>query len=179
MYQCLPPPKYAPAGGHTNETTSTEVCLVAKCEQRVSDRENLVRSCSNCCQAAKAPTAEFQSWPQPAKPWERIYRDYAGPFLGKMWLICDDAFSKRPIVMLNVGQTTADHKIDALEQIFAVESLPDTLVTDNGTQFVSCAFEQFCANFDIQHLTSPVFHLASNREGERFTQTFKRGFDEM
>ena len=95
-----------------------------------------------------------------------------------MWLICVDAFSKYPfVVMLNVGQTTTDHTIDALQQIFAIEGLPDTIVTDNGTQFVSNVFEQFCAKFNIKHLTSPVFHPASNGEAERFVQTFKRGVD--
>ena len=95
-----------------------------------------------------------------------------------MWLICVDAFSKYPlIVMLNVGQTTTDHTIDALQQIFAIEGLPDTIVTDNASQFVSSVFEQFCAKFNINHLTSCVFYPASNGEAERFVQTFKRGLD--
>ena len=93
-----------------------------------------------------------------------------------MWLICVDAHSKFPYVaMLNVGQTTSKRTIDVLEQIFAFEGLPDTIVTDNGTQFVSREFEQFCANFNIRHVTSAVFHPASNGEAERFVQMFKKG----
>ena len=75
--------------------------------------------------------------------------------------------------MLNVGQTTSKHTIDVLEQIFATEGLPDTIVTDNNPQFVSSKFDDFCVDFNIKHLTLPVFHPASNREAERFVQTFK------
>lgn len=142
------------------------------------DVEKIVRNCTICRLSAKAPSAEFKPWPKPTKPWERIHLDFAGPFLGKMWLICVDSFSKYPyVVMLNVGQTTADHTIDALQQIFSMEGLPDTIVTDNGTQFVSNVFNNFCVKFNIKHLTSPVFHPASNGEAERFVQTFKQSVE--
>ena len=62
--------------------------------------------------------------------------------------------------MFNVGQTTSKHTIDVLQQIFAMEDLPDTIVTDNGPQFVSSEFDNFCVHFNIKHLTSPVFHQA-------------------
>ena len=84
-------------------------------------------------------------------------------------LICVDAFSKYPYVtMLNVGLTTSKHTNNVLEQIFAIEGLPDTNVTDNGPQFVSNEFDDFCVHFNINHLTSPVFHPASNRKAKRF-----------
>ena len=56
------------------------------------DVKNLVQNCFICRQTAKAPVAEFKSWPQKRKPWERIHLDYAGPFYDKMWLICVDLF---------------------------------------------------------------------------------------
>ena len=53
----------------------------------------------------------------------------------------------------------------------------DTIVTDNGTQFTSQEFQRFCIQHQIKHLTSPVFHPASNGEAERFVQTFKKGLN--
>ena len=142
------------------------------------DVDNIVRNCMICRQSAKAPAAQFKSWPQSANPWERIHLDYAGPFFGKMWLICVDSFSKYPYVtMLNVGQTTSNHTVDAVQQIFSFEGLSNNIVTDNGPQFVSTVFEEFCANLNIKHLTSPIFHPASNGEAERFVQTFKRSLE--
>ena len=70
--------------------------------------------------------------------------------------------------MLNVGQTTSKHTVNALEHIFSIEGLPDT-----RSQFVSNVFQNFCANLSIKHLTSPPFHSASNGEAKRFVQTFK------
>lgn len=141
-----------------------------------SDIEMLVQRCEQCRQASKAPDATYQPWPQTVKPWERIHLDFAGPFLGKMWLVCVDAHSKFPYVaMLNVGQTTTKSTVNSLEHIFSIEGLPDTIVTDNGTQFVSHEFENYCAKLNIRHVTSPVFHPASNGEAERFVQTLKKG----
>ena len=65
--------------------------------------------------------------------------------------------------MLNVGPTASNHTIHALKQPF-FESLPDTIVTVNGRQFVSNEFNAYCTTFNIKHfiLTSPLFHPASN-----------------
>ena len=56
-------------------------------------------------------------------------------------------------------------------------ALPDTIVSDNDVQFVSREFENFCVKLNIKHLTSPIFHPASNGEAERFVQTFKRSLN--
>ena len=146
-----------------------------RCPNVNCDVEIIAQNCLICRQTAKAPPAEFQSWPQPKKLWERIHLDFAGPFLGKMRLICVDAFFKYPYVtMLNIGQTTSKHTIDALQQIFSFQGLPDTIVSDNGVQFVSREFENFCVKLNIKHLTSSIFHPKSNGEAERFVQMFKR-----
>ena len=70
--------------------------------------------------------------------------------------------------MQNVGQVTAKEMISALQEIFAIEGLPDTIVTDNGTQFTFQVFQRSCIQHQIKHLTSPVFYPASNGEAERF-----------
>ena len=79
--------------------------------------------------------------------------------------------------MQKVGQTTAKETISTLEQIFAIEGLPDTIFTDNGTQFISQEFQRFCIQHQIKHLISSAFHPASNGEAERFVQTFKNGLN--
>ena len=137
---------------------------------------SMVQLCEQYLQAAKAPNVTYRPWPQTGKPRERIHLDFAGSFLAKMWLICIDDHSKFPfVVMLNVGQTTSKSTINVLELFFAIERLPDTIFTDNGTQFVSREFEQFCAKFNYRHVASAVFHLASNGETKKFVQSFKKG----
>lgn len=106
------------------------------------DIEMTAASCQACQLHSSQSAREYSSWPVPSSPWDRVHLDYAGHFLGKMWLIVVDAFSKFPWVVKMSSSTTAA-TISALRSIFALEGLPKTLVSDNGTQFVSKEFEHF------------------------------------
>ncbi|XP_049855314.1 uncharacterized protein LOC126335886 [Schistocerca gregaria] len=47
------------------------------------------------------------------------------------------------------------------------------MVFNNGQQFVSQKFEDFCIHNHIQHLTTTLIHADSNSEMEHFVHTFK------
>lgn len=60
-----------------------------------TDLENMVKSCPNCQVNQKSPSvAPLHPWEWPQCPWTRLHIDYAGPFLGKMFLITVNAYSK-------------------------------------------------------------------------------------
>lgn len=127
-----------------------------------------------CASVAKAPTkTTLSSWPAASKSWSRIHIDYAGPFLGKKFLVVVDACSKWPEIFIQ-QQTTASHTIARLRELFARFGVPDVLVSDNGTQFKSNSFNEFCAINGVKHLHSPPYHPQSNGQAERFVDTFKR-----
>lgn len=143
------------------------------------DIEREVSMCQECQQNRKAPPhAPLHPWEWPEKPWLRIHIDYAGPFLGRMFLIIIDAHSKWLEVYPtngNSSQTT----IEKLRQCFAAQGLPQILVSDNGSCFTSSEFCQFMAQNGIQHITSAPFHPSSNGLAERAVQTFKEGVKKM
>ena len=57
--------------------------------------EQCVRSCKDCVSSQNNPSpAPLHPWEDTTKPWARLHVDYAGPFLGKMFLIVIDSFSK-------------------------------------------------------------------------------------
>lgn len=143
-----------------------------------SDIEKLTKACDICRQLATIPPQRYTEWPKTESPWDRLHLDFAGPFKGKMWLICIDSHSKFPYVgMMEIGQTSTQQTIQVLRDIFSIEGLPKTIVTDNGPQFVSNDFETFCNKHGIQHVTSPPYHPSSNGEAERFVQSFKKSVE--
>nr|VZI51040.1 unnamed protein product [Spirometra erinaceieuropaei] len=138
------------------------------------DIDDLVRRCSRCQQAAKMPPRQPPvPWEPPERPWSRVHIDFAGPLNGVSYLILVDAYSKWPeIAPLNPA--TASATIAFLRRIFSQHGLPEVLVSDNGSQFTSSTFEDFCRQHNIQHLRSPPYHPQSNGQTERFVDTFKR-----
>ncbi|XP_062538690.1 uncharacterized protein K02A2.6-like [Armigeres subalbatus] len=134
-----------------------------------------VRTCVECSRAAKTNSkTNMESWPTPEKPWQRIHADYAGPVDGNYYLIVVDAFGKWPEV-ISTKRITTSATVAMFREIFARNGMPETLVTDNGTQFTSEDFEAFCSNSGILHLKTPPYHPQSNGLAERFVHTFKRG----
>ncbi len=88
---------------------------------------------------------------------ERIHLDFAGPFLGRMFLIIVDAHSKWPEVEI-MPSTTSTQTIDRL----ARHGVPAQVVTDNGPQFTSAELQLFLKTNGIKHITTAPFHPATN-----------------
>ncbi|CAI2731094.1 unnamed protein product [Schistosoma spindalis] len=136
--------------------------------------EDFARACRKCATVSKCPRkAELYSWPSPKEPWSRVHIDFAGPFQGSYFLICVDAYSKWPEV-IPMNQVTSQDTIMELRQLFSRFGVPNILVSDNGTQFTSSIFSDFCKRFGVNHVRSPPYHPQSNGQAERFVDTFKR-----
>ena len=99
--------------------------------------------------------------------------DFAGPFLGRMFLVVVDAHAKWPEV-ITMSSTTTSTTINELRHLFSAYGLPKQLVTDNGPQFTSEEFSTFCKQNAVKHIRCAPYHPASNGLAERFVQTFKR-----
>ena len=61
-----------------------------------------------------------------------------------------------------------------MHKLFTRFRVVDCLVSDNGTQFTSGDFKEFCDTFQIDHITIPPYHSRSNGQAERFVDTLKR-----
>ena len=139
------------------------------------DIENTVRHCSECQQhQSTPPVAPLHPWAWPTRPWARLHLDYAGPVQGKMILVLIDAHSKW-IEAVCTPSATSSAVIEELRTLFAQFGIPETIVSDNGSCFVSAEFEAFLENNGIKHITSAPYHPASNGLAERAVQIVKRG----
>ena len=139
-----------------------------------SDIEKMIRRCQGCQETASAPAATpLHRWEYPARAWQRLYIDFAGPFQGRMYLLLVDAFSKWPEIV-EMKSTSAEDTIDELRAIFARFGLPEQIVSDNGPQFTSEAFQKFTSRNGIRHVTGAPYHPATNGIAERLVRSFKR-----
>ena len=73
-------------------------------------------------------------------------------------MVAVDAYSKYPEVVNMLG-TTVTETIKVLREIFSRHGLPETIVSDNGPQFTSEGFRNFC---EINGISLPKFLSSSN-----------------
>ena len=139
----------------------------------------MVRSCPVCqTQRDNPPAAPLIPWKWPSQPWRRLHIDYAGPFLGHMWLIIIDAHSKW-LEIFQMSSTTSTATVQCLRDVFARFGLPERVITDNAPNFVSSEFSQFMKSNGIKQTTSAPYHPASNGLAERAVKIFKNGMKKM
>lgn len=101
------------------------------------DVERVVQKCDASQSLKKAPAqAPLHSWEWTSSPWERLHVDYAGSFIGKMFLILVDSHSKW-MEVYPVIHATYIVTIEKLRSYFSTHGLPKILVADNATCFES------------------------------------------
>lgn len=88
--------------------------------------------------------------------------------LGRTYLVVVDAYSKYPETV-NMPTITATATIKVLREIFS----PETIVSDNGPQFISEEFRNFCNNNGIIHCKSAPYKPSTNGQAERIVQVLK------
>ena len=129
---------------------------------------------SECQVNQKAPAAApMHPWEWPARPWSRIHIDYAEPFLGKMFLIVVDAHSKWMEVEL-VPAATSAYTIQKIRAMFATHSLPELLVSDNGTAVTSAEFLEFLRCNGVSHFISAPYQELSRELYKPSSPTCRR-----
>ncbi|XP_054287577.1 uncharacterized protein K02A2.6-like [Macrosteles quadrilineatus] len=137
------------------------------------DLEEHTRHCNGCQEnRSKDPEMPLFSWPVPGEVWSRIHIDFAGPFMGKMWLIVVDARSKW-LEVFPMSSTSTKSTIKALEELFSRFGYPRVIVSDNGPQLTSYEFQTFCKSLNIKHARITPYHPKSNGLAERCVRTFK------
>ena len=136
--------------------------------------EAMVRKCHDCQKVSTTqPHVSLQAWPWPSRPWSRLHLDFAGPIDNQMILVLIDAHSKW------IDAFQMSHAILHLRRVFAQHCIPDTIVTDNESCFISAEFESFMIQNGIKHITSAPYHAATNGLAERAVQIIKRGLKKL
>ncbi|XP_055915493.1 uncharacterized protein K02A2.6-like [Eupeodes corollae] len=139
-----------------------------------SDIEDLVKNCPDCQRIrSNPPKTSVHCWEAPTEPFQRVHIDFAGPFLGKLFFILVDAYSKWPEVFVIPNMTT-DTTITTCRNIFSRFGIPSVLVSDHGVQFTNYKFKEFLKMNGIVHKMGAPYHPATNGQAERYVQTIKQ-----
>ena len=157
------------------EGVSEKVCVVAENGCRFEAESASVQSLSG---KQSPPEAPLHRWKWHYKPWVRLHVDYAGPFLGKMFLVTIDAHSNW-MEAFPINTSTSSATIEKLRVAFATHGPPKIVVTDNGSNCTSKEFKDFLKQNGIRHIGTVPCHPASNGLAERAVQTFKEGMKKI
>ena len=108
----------------------------------------------------------------PDRPWEKIGADLF-ELNGKHYLITVDYFSNYWEID-RLHNQTSKMVIKKLKGQFARYGIPSTIITDNGTQFVSEEFIRFQKEWDFDHMTISPRHSQTNGKAESAVKAAKR-----
>nr|CAD2208261.1 unnamed protein product [Meloidogyne enterolobii] len=145
-----------------------------------SDVNDFVRNC-DACQKRKVIGLHQSKEPitpmEPSgRPFQRIHVDLMGPVPMaksgyKYVLMIVDSFSKwmAPIPLRNqLAGTVTDALINHIITKFGV---PECIVSDQGTQFMSTVFKEVAELFGIRLHTTTPYHQSANGQCERYNRT--------
>jgi len=137
-------------------------------------RNSLVQKVKTCaaCSAllASKPVEKFLPIPV-SRPWSHGSADLAD-INAKSWLVYVDRLSGFPLAA-QLTKTTTKHVTDQLRGWFCEYGFPTHFRSDNGPQFRSQEFKEFCVKYGITHETSAAYNPRGNGLAENAVKQVK------
>jgi len=144
-----------------------------------SDVKNYIKNCESC-QKNKVTNRKIK---QPmvitttsSKPFEKIFLDIVGPLVttvsGNTYILTmqDD------LTKYSLGVPIPNHTANTVAEAFVVHfvcihGIPETILTDQGTDFLSKTFAEVCKLLKINKINTSPYHPQSNGSLERSHRT--------
>ena len=137
-----------------------------------------IRQCYACSKAksSRLPPVPASSH-NPTGPRETFCSDLMGPYpagkkYNKYLLVFIDLFSKF-VEMFPLRTATAENLVDKTWQLICRWGTPRSLIVDNGSQYASKKFHDFCLDVGINVFHISAYHAQAN-PCERVNQTIKQ-----
>ena len=126
--------------------------------------KEVVHQCETCTQFQSQNAAvPLTPTPTPSHPWQMCATDI---FMleGVDYLVVGNFYSKMIFIRcFPPSQSNANKVVLLLKEMFAEHGIPEVLRSDNGPQYVSAQFTDFCISWGITHKTSSLHYPQSNR----------------
>lgn len=169
-----------PVGGHQGvQRTVERIKLYITWPGLEQDVTEYVRKCK-ICQISKESNHKIKQRLEITdthdRPWIKIYLDIVGPLPqtendNKYILTCQDNLSKYVIVIPIKNQTVEEVTDAFVNKVILIYGIPNYIVTDQGTNFMSDMFKKICKLFKIEKIHTAAYHPESNGALERTHKT--------
>ena len=134
--------------------------------------KNMVASCA-LCQENKNRNPKLPLFPVRVPDYAfQLMSTYLFCFNSVSYLLLVDSYSKWPCVV-PLKSTTSTALIGEMDRFFCDFGRPEVLESDNGSQFASAEFREYCKKINVAQTTSSPEFPQSNGLSERHIQTVK------
>ena len=135
-------------------------------------------ACQRTCPKGKVNPVPLQPMPVIDTPFQRVGIDLVGPITpvsdrGHRYILtCVDFTTRYPeaVALKNIDTQTV---AEALLGIFSRVGIPDEILSDQGTQFMSDLMKEVMRLLSVKQLHSTPYHAQTNGLVERFNGTLK------
>lgn len=166
------------AGHGGLRTTNRRVAEKYWWATRHSDVTKYVLNCVDCAKRADIQRQKIplQRLPEASQPFQMLGLDILGPFhktpAGNRYVLTIIDHFSRYVCMIAMPNQQANTVAQALVNNWLLKfGVPDTIVTDQGTNFMSDLFKQLCHLLRVRKLRTSPLHPQSNGRTERVHRT--------
>ncbi|XP_071490086.1 uncharacterized protein [Diadema antillarum] len=133
--------------------------------------------CQKCASQYRGGKAKLVSVPVIGRPFRKVAMDIVGPLprskKGNKYILVLCDYATRYPEAVPLPSVEAEKVADELIKIFSRVGIPDELLTDQGSNFMSLLMKQLCSSLGIKQLRTSPYHPQANGLVERFNGTLK------
>lgn len=154
---------------------------IVKCKERLRSKvwwpgidkemERVCRTCHGCQVTQTLHHPPMKRTELPSGPWINVAADLLGPLPSGEHIFVVVYYYSRFFEIEIMKSIKATDIIRCLAGLFARYGMPETIVTDNGPQFVDRGFDQFLRLSGVEHIKTPQSWPRANGEVERQNKT--------
>lgn len=172
-----------PTAGHPGRTKTIQ--LIARDFHWRAPKDfvsDYIESCMKCARnkpLRAKPFGPLQPLPVAAKPWSSLSMDFieklatSETYDSILVVVC--RFTKMAVFIPTFTTATSrDLAMSFISNVFSKHGLPDNIVSDRGSKFVSKFWKTLCQRLGIERRLSTAYHPETDGQTERVNQTLEQ-----